>query len=198
MEAPPKAVSVLEAIHQRRAVRAYRPDPVPEATVRQLLEAATWAPTAIHEEPWAFVVVQDRERLKQLSDRAKARLFDRVRVAQPHAPARSSHLRDLVADSSFNVFYDAGTLIVICGRPMSEYVVADCWLAAENLMLAAHALGLGSCPIGFAVDALNSREVKAELGIPPEVVAVAPIIVGYPAGEPGEGKRKPPELLSWK
>jgi nitroreductase len=57
---------------------------------------------------------------------------------------------------------------VICGKPIGPFVAADCWLAAENLMLAATAHGLATCPIGFALAALGDREVKAELGIPPE------------------------------
>lgn len=60
--------------------------------------------------------------------------------------------------------------------------MADCWLAAENLLLAAYAQGLGTCVIGFAVSALNTPEWKAELKIPAEMTAVAPMIVGVPAG----------------
>jgi nitroreductase len=64
-------------------------------------------------------------------------------------------------------------------------------------MLAATAMGLGTCCIGFAVPVLNSPEVKQELGIPPEVVAVAPIIVGVPAGPMAGVPRKAPEILRW-
>jgi nitroreductase len=77
-------------------------------------------------------------------------------------------------------------------------VVADCWLAAENLMLAAYGLGLGTCCIGFAVPVLNTPEVKTELGIPPEASAVAPIIVGVAREKPVPVSRKPPEILCWK
>jgi nitroreductase len=98
----------------------------------------------------------------------------------------------------FNIFYDAGTLVVICARAPGSFVTADCWLAAENLMLAAVELGLATCPIGFAVAMLNRAEVKAELEIPPDVVAVAPIIVGRPRGETPPTSRKEPELLCWR
>lgn len=73
-------------------------------------------------------------------------------------------------------------LIVVCAKPMGPFVSADCWQAAENLMLAASALGLGTCCIGSAIPALNSPEAKSELGIPADVEAVAPIIVGVPSG----------------
>jgi len=183
--------SILDAIHARRAVRSYAPDRVDEGAIRTLLAAAVHAPTGVHAEPWAFVVIQDRALLEKYSARAKERL-----LAQPgHL---SGGLRDLVAAPGFNIFYDAGTLVVICARPLGPWVVADCWLAAENLMLAACGLGLATCPIGFAVELLSSPDVKAELGIPAEVSVVAPIIVGVPRGPTPAVARKDPLILSWR
>jgi len=65
-------------------------------------------------------------------------------------------------------------------------------------MLAASAMGLGTCVIGSSVSALNSSELKAELGIPATVTAIAPIIVGVPAGETPQTDRKEPQILVWK
>jgi nitroreductase len=65
-------------------------------------------------------------------------------------------------------------------------------------MLAACAQGLGTCVIGFAVEALNTPEWKAELKIPEAMTAIAPIIVGTPASEEGPTHRKPPEILFWQ
>jgi nitroreductase len=194
--------TALQAIYQRRAVRAYRPDPIPDETIQALLKAAVQAPTAMHLEPWAFLVIQDRALLARYSDRAKVVLREesgrhRELLRVPGASTSDDRLAAMLADPTFNIFYDAGTLIVICGRPMGSFVVADCWLAAENLMLAACALELGSCCIGLAVPLLNTPEVKRELGIPPEVTAVAPIIVGIPAGPTPAVPRKPPEILRW-
>jgi nitroreductase len=184
-EAPP--MSALDAIYQRRAIRAYTSQPVDRATIEKLLDAAIHAPTAIHLEPWAFVVIQNRPLLEHICERAKT-------LAQTTHGA----LHRMLADPKFHIFYDAGTLVVICAKPMGPFVTADCWLAAENLMLAATALGLATCPIGFALPALADPELKAELGIPPEVTAIAPIVVGYPASTPPATARRPPEILSWK
>ncbi|HVO91667.1 MAG TPA: nitroreductase family protein [Terriglobales bacterium] len=186
---------IIEAIHERRSVRSYSPQRLEAATIRSLLDAAVWAPTAVHEEPWAFVIVQDRALLQHLSDRAK-KIFS-AEADQAH-PEQARHLLDMLANPDFNIFYDAGTLIVICARPKGAFVTADCWLAAENLLLAAHSMGLGSCVIGFAVPALNTPEIKADLGIPPECTAVAPIIVGVPSGATPRTTRKEPEILAWK
>lgn len=189
-----RARAFPELIYERRAVRAYTAETLDEPTIRALLEAAVQAPTAMHLEPWAFVVVQDKAVLKRLSDRAKviageeARHRDLIR-----APGTSQ-----LSDPAFNIFYDASTLIVICARALGPFVQADCWLAAENLMLAATAFGLATCPIGFALAVLGDPEVKAELGIPSEITPIAPIIVGVPAATPPPTTRQEPRILSWK
>jgi nitroreductase len=185
--------AVPELIYRRRAVRAYTPEILDEPTIRALLEAAVQAPTAMHLEPWAFIVVQDRAVLKRLSDRAKVIAGE---VAE-HRGLVKGPGASLLSDPAFNIFYNAGTLIVICARALGPFVEADCWLAAENLMLAACAMGLGTCCIGFALPALRAPDVKGELGIPPDVAAVAPIIVGRPRGETPSVGRREPLVLRW-
>jgi nitroreductase len=189
---------VMDVIHQRRSVRAYEERQPSASLVRELLEAAVHAPTAMHREPWGFAIVQDRGLLKRWSNRAKAML----RAAPEAVGWGSSALLHgthpaMLDDPAFNVFYDAGTLIVVCRREDSPFADADCWLAAQNLMLAATARGLGSCCIGFAVRVLNTTEARRELGIPEQGAAVAPIIVGYARGSVAGVPRKAPDILSW-
>jgi nitroreductase len=188
-------MTVMEAIAARRSVRLYEPRRLDREAIRRLLEAAVRAPTAVHAEPWAFVIVQDVDALRRLSDRAKP-LF--IEEAQRSHLDSGGHAFDIFASPEFNIFYDAGTLIIICGKTDSPFVAADCWLAAENLMLAACAMGLGTCVIGSAVPALNVRDVKADLGIPAEFSAIAPVIVGVPSGPTPPISRKPPHVLSWR
>ena len=186
--------SLVDAIFERHSVRSYKPRKLDRAAINTLLASAVRAPTAIHEEAWAFVIVQDTERLKRLSDRAKELL-----AAEAHHHAdRGGHTPDFFTAPDFNVFYNAGTLIVICGRTAGPFVTADCWLAAENLMLTATSMGLGTCVIGSSLLALNTPEWKAELGIPADLAAVAPIIVGVPSEEGEPTPRKEPLILSWK
>ncbi|HYL23082.1 MAG TPA: nitroreductase family protein [Burkholderiales bacterium] len=189
----------LHTIYSRRAVRAYKPEQPSEAVIRELLDAAVQAPTAMHLEPWAFVVIQDKARLKRYSDRAKALLLEpSVAVGWGSAAGRSRHEHlAMLSDPAFNIFYDAGTLLVVCRRTGGAFADADCWLAAENLMLAATAKGLATCCIGFAVGVLNHAEVKRELGIPQEGAAVAPLIVGYARERAAPVLRKAPQILKW-
>ncbi len=190
---------VLDAIYGRRAVRSYSAEKPSDATIQALLEAAVHAPTAMLAEQWRFVVIQDKHTLKRYSDRAKAMMLQEAEEHFERFPGRYSRdeLLARLSDPSFNIFYDAGTLIVICRNTAGKYADADCWLAAQNLMLAAYAENLGSCCIGFAVPVLNAPDVKRELGIPESGAAVAPIIVGNPTSRPPEVERKAPQILCW-
>jgi nitroreductase len=192
---PEVPMSVMDAIYHRRAVRNYTPRTIAQAVIRKLLDAAVHAPTAIREEPWSFAVIQDKTVLNRLSESAKERVRSE---AQGSGSDHAKHSLDPVNAPDFHVFYNAGTLIVIYSRFQGPFVVADCWLAAENLMLAACAKGLGTCVIGFAVSALNSPEWKAELKIPVKMTAIAPIIVGVPAGATPPVPRKQPKIITWK
>jgi nitroreductase len=90
-------------------------------------------------------------------------------------------------------------LVVIYGKQLGSFVAADCWLAAENMMLAACGMGLGSCVIGFAVAALNTPEWKTELEIPQDYTAYAPILLGYPVEKnTPPALRKAPDVLAWR
>jgi nitroreductase len=189
------SMSVLEAIRLRRSVRAFSPQRLDRTIIQQLLDAAVRAPTAVHEEPWAFAIVQDPGTLKRLSNRAKPLFLEEVHRAHLD---RGGHALSIFSAPGFNIFYDAGTLIVICAKPTGPFVVADCWLAAENLMLAACALGLGTCVIGSALPGLNLPDVKAELGIPVEFTPVAPVIVGVPSEAGHPTPRRQPQVLAWR
>lgn len=182
---------VKDAIFGRRSIRAYKKEPVDRRVVGELLAAAVQAPTAMHTEPWQFVIVEDAKLLKRLSDLAKASCVAEIaRLYPDHAGLKSFSQPD------FNVFYDAPTLIVICSASNAPFAVVDCWLAAQNLMLGAHAMGLGTCVIGSAAKALNAPNIKLELDIPPETTAVAPIIIGTPRGDHPLGARSEPRILS--
>ena len=105
---------------------------------------------------------------------------------------------DMLSNEAFNIFYDAGTLVVIGVRERTAFSEADGWLAAQNLMLTACEAGLGTCCIGFAVSVLNLPDVKQELGIPAEGAVIAPIIVGYPSSSAPHVARKEPYISSWR
>ena len=193
MPLPKIEMTIFETILARRSVRSYKARRVDRTTISILLEAAVRAPTAIHQEPWAFVIIQDKQLLRSLSDQAKP-LF--VAEAQEKGLEHAGHSFDIFSYPDFNVFYDASTLILICGKKTAPSYAADCWLAAENLMLAACAMGLGTCVIGSALHALNTPETKIKLNIPEKFCVVAPIVVGFPDDEITQVLRKNPVIFA--
>jgi nitroreductase len=195
-------LSALDVIYSRRSVRAYTPEQVAESTVRALIDAAVQAPAALGSPALSFVVVQNPQRLARLAEISKA-LWNQQ--AKTH-PERFTHLRfdageDFLArlsDPRFDIFHGATTLVVICSRGTEWWETAGCWMAAENLMLAASALGLGTCCIGAVVDALNTADMRRELAIPPNLTAVAPIVLGVAAAPAPPVERATADVIAWK
>jgi len=181
-------MDLKEAIYTRRAVRDFTAEPVDERTLRQLIDAAIQAPSAVNQQPWSFCVVRDKKLLAQISNDAKAHMLRTSQMAASH------HFQELLSDPKFNIFYHAPVLILICSVIESPWAVENCSLAAENLMLAARAAELGTCWIGFAQTWLGTPEGKATLNLPDSYVPVAPIIVGHPKVAPPPVARKEAEI----
>lgn len=182
-------MELLEAIRGRRAVRDYADKALPESVIRSLIGEAVWAPSGVNLQPWCFFVVDDPAALAVYSAAAKS-----LMLGQADLHPELAHLREMLASPQFNILYNAPVLVVICATTPDEMALKDCCLAAQTLMLAAHAQGLGSCWIGFAEAWLNSAAGKAELGIPAEYRPVAPIIVGYPKGPVAATERRAPDI----
>lgn len=182
-------MDLKEAIYSRRAVRDYTDAPLDEKAIRELIDAAIQAPSAVNQQPWSFTVVRDKALLARISDEAKAHLLKSTPAA-----LLSHHFQELLGNRKFDIFYHAPALIVISSLADSAWAVEDCALAAENLMLAARGEGLGTCWIGFAQGWLRTLEGKAALGLPATYLPVAPIIVGYPKSPSPPVPRKEPQV----
>ncbi len=178
-------MELLEAIRGRRSVRKYKTDPLPEQTVRELLEIASWAPSGMNTQPWLYVVIEGSDYLKELSDKCRGYLLD----IMDEMPALESY-RTALSNPDFNIFYGAPSLVLIYGNQNAFTYPNDCSMAALNLMLAAWDRGIGSCWIGFARAFCGAPDFKAELEVPPEYQLVAPVILGYPASPPAKGARR--------
>jgi nitroreductase len=183
------AMDLGTAITGRRAVRDYTNQVVEASTIRRLIDAAVHAPSAVNQQPWTFSVVRDQDVLDRISLDAKSYM----RANVPTGPI-AEHLLTRLRDPSFHIFYHAPVLILISADAQGPWIVEDCALAAENLMLTAYAVGLGSCWIGFAQGFLNTPEGKAALGLPAGCVPVAPIIIGHPKAPTPPVARKAPRI----
>jgi len=182
-------MDVLEAIHHRRAVRDYLDAPLERKLIEAVVGDAVWAPSGMNRQPWRFFVIEGRDTLARCSAEAKALMLAEVE-RRPEIAA----VRGMLERQEFDIFYNAPALIIICASEADEMATKDCCLAAQTLMLAAWARGLGTCWIGFAEAWLNSPAVKAELGVPEEFRPVAPILIGRPKVTGDPPPRKAPEI----
>jgi len=134
-------MDVIAAIHGRRSIRRYRPKLVERPLIEDVIWDAVQAPTppGSGETPWAFCVIEGVDRLAGYGARAK-------QYARNHQPQGRSWTWPERPD--FEVFWDAPALVLICGPSGNSEAPSDCCRAGQNLMLAAHARGLGSCCLG--------------------------------------------------
>jgi len=183
-------MDLKEAIYSRRAVRDFTTETVDEATLKQLIDAAIQAPSAVNQQPWRFTVVRDQKVLAEISQESKAHMLR----TSPAALA-TPHFQAVLTNPDFNIFYHAPVLIVI-SAVNGPWMVEDCALAAENMMLAACAAGLGTCWIGFAQGFLATANGKSMLKLAEGYVPVAPIIVGHPKSAMPAVPRKP-AVIDW-
>ena len=152
-------MDVFEAIKTRRSIRAFRPDLIPRESIRKILDAARYAPSAGNLQSWEFILVEDISNIIKLCDACLEQQFI------------------LRAPLIIVVCTDTDRSAVLYGsRGKYFYSMAEVCAAVQNLMLAAHSLGLGTCWVG----AFDEQKVRAYLNLPAAVVPIAIIPVGYP------------------
>ena len=183
-------MELMQAIEKRRSVRAYKPDPVEQAKIQAIMNAAVMAPTGMNAQAWAFGIIEDAALLEDINRRVKVFLLSKL-DEWPWLTRYEEHFRN--PESS--IFYKAPAVVIIYAKNDSQVAQIDCCLAAENLMLAATDLGLGTCWMGFASFVLTTPEANKELGVPEGYMAIAPIAVGYPADESPVPEKNPPEVI---
>jgi nitroreductase len=169
-------MEVVEAIYHRRAVRSFTAASIDPSVLRSLIETAVQAPSAINLQPWRFAIAHRQETLHRIAKAAKDHLLSRMQPGSPFL-----RFRGMLDDPAYDLLYGAPALIVISATSAEQQDAEDCALAGQNLMLAAHARGLGTCCIGLARPWLSAPEGRHLLGIPAECVPILPIIVGQPA-----------------
>lgn len=190
-------MDVMQAIRTRRAVRAFTDEAVDRTAIEALIEAAAQAPSAMNLQPWTFVAALGHTWVGDIARRAKAHLVASLEVSPDDV-----HRADMLQDPNFDILYGAPALIVIYAAPSTAPAALvrpaeDCCLAAQNLMLAARAMELGTCWIGFARPWLDLPATKAEFGLSAQYAAIAPIVVGHPRRWPSPTARRAPRIV-WR
>lgn len=147
-------VDLLEIIKARRSIRSYKKEKIKKEDVLKIVEAGRWAPSASNNQPWRFIVVEDEDIIKKIGDATKI--------------------------LTINLFVkDAPLIIIIYTEKRHRWVDIDCGMCAQNMILEAHSLGIGSCFIG----AFREKRIKEIINLPEDFYIFGLITFGYPEGE---------------
>lgn len=180
-----------ELLTSRRSVRHYRQEKIPTDLIKEMINESILAPNAGNEQPWKFIIVNDQEMMKRISDESKKNILARI-AADPDDYA--SRYKTILEKEGYNVFYNAPCLVMVLGPATLRNIYVDCALAASYFMLGAASRGLGTCWVNLG-RFIKDPDMITELGIPDDCDIVAPITLGYPTQMPPVPKRKPPEIL---
>ncbi len=183
---------VIEAINRRRSIRAYESKPVPRDILNAVIEAGNEAPSAINSQPWRFVVLEDTETKKKLLAAAMPKVKNVTERIKDLDPERYEAMKKRQAELPDPVYYSAPAIVFVIGNGL--YAGHSCPLVCENMMLAAHSFGLGSCWVGFGSMVTDDPEVcrLLELGEGDEIFG--PILLGYPKNIPPRPPKKGPKV----
>lgn len=194
---------LVRLLASRRSCRNYQPQPVSRELLLDLVKAGTTAPSGTNSQKWTFTILSRREQVAELGGRIAlffeglnrlaanplARLFSRLfggdalgRYQRRYAENIREGLREWRQEGRDLLFHGAPAVIVVGSEAGASCPAEDALLATQNILLTAHALGLGSCLIGFAVAAMERQPgLKTALGIPGEEKVYAVIALGWPA-----------------
>jgi nitroreductase len=211
-------IGLFEAMYSARALRRFKPDPVPDEIIARILDAAIRAPSASNDQNWAFVVVKDLERRRRVAQVYRKvaegirplleKLYEQPQAGRATPDASLRKLGDSVIHLHENMHVPP-VLLVACLKPlppyweginvsgeilegmkaMERFTASSIYPAVQNIILACRAFGLGT--VLTTLHAILEDEVKAVLEIPKEVQTWALMPIGYPVDKFGPVKRKP-------
>lgn len=168
----------LQDFAQRRSMRKYTDRLIPKDTISDLLKCGITAASGSNQQPWGFVLVQDKTEIARLNDLTKQYAKDNLDNL-PYLKQYSKWLDN----PEISLFHHASNLLIIYGNSESHWYIYDCSMLAGNVMLAAAHQNIGSCWIGFAEHTLNSPEFKAKYKVPAAYELVCPMTLGYNYGD---------------
>jgi len=175
----------------RRAIRDFQNKEVPLSVIKDILQDTRLAPTARNGQPCKFIIIQDSNYIKKLSDECKRNLLSDLEK-DPKSPLKEYESR--IRDERFNVFYNAPCLVCFIGSTAVQSLAVDCALTVAYFMFSAVTRGLGTCWIGMGTH-IRDRQFLSDMGVPADCRIVAPIAVGYPTAIPAPSERHEPIIL---
>lgn len=165
--------AIIDNIMTRRSVRKYTDQEITQETLDVIMRCAIFAPSAVNAQPWEVRVIHNPEILKEINERWR----------KTTAPKDAESARDM----EFSVLHHAPILIVIAGESKNPKARVDVGIMLQTILLSAHGLGLGTCPIGMLIPPLilpENKDIIKLLNIPDDYEVMGNIAMGYPAETP--------------
>ncbi|MEN6318246.1 MAG: nitroreductase family protein [Syntrophaceae bacterium] len=175
----------------RRAIRDFQNKEVPLSLIKDIIQDTCLAPTAMNGQPCQFIIIQNRDYIKKLSDESKKSLLSDL-ARNPESPLKNYEPR--LRDNQFNVFYNAPCLVYFIGPKNVNSLEIDRALTVAYFMFSATSRGLGTCWIGLGAH-IRDHKILDDIGVPKNCEIVAPIILGYPTSIPAASERHAPDIL---
>lgn len=189
-------MDVFEAIKNRRSVRQYKSNNIPDEHLLQMLDAARNAPTAGNEQPWRFLVVRERENLTELRRRLEAWIWQKIEASNSQLDSQAARLGETLKYLNGILAAPLIIFLFVDTRKYPDLVVYDGALAAGNLMLAARALGYGTC---FQTTLFPEEIVSDHFDVPEDYRLICVIPVGHPIDwPPAPPKKTLSELIHYE
>lgn len=179
-------ITYQDLLKNRRSIRDYEDKKIDAKILQEILADTCQAPSAMGLEPWEFIVIQDQNLMKRISNESKISILHEIE-STPNSKLKE-YEQTLRGD--FNIFYNAPCLVLITGKKDDKFFEYDCALAAAYLMFAATARNLGTCWIGFCGDITNI-DLRKEIELPDDYHIAASLIIGYPQNIPEYSARQP-------
>ena len=180
-----------ELLEKRRSVREYEDRKVPLDLIQEIIGDCTKAPNAGNMQLWRFIVINNKDFMKKISDACKQAILADIEK-NPDSPMKG--YKAVIEKKDHNVFHNAPALVYIVGSAKGATIPMDCSLAAAYFMLSAASKGLGTCWVAQGA-MFRDKALSDEIGLPENYRIVAPIILGYPKTVPDMPPRKEPKVL---
>jgi len=181
----------------RRSIRHFKDKPVPAQTIDRIIETAAHSPTASNEQNVGYIVVTNRELIKDVAQRIYSfalKLYEKTQRGPVGLLTRATglsqnrylkvmdYIRDETSRGRDFILHNAPVLVLVHGPKKGSFICDNCNIAATNIINYSYSLGLGSCFIGFLTIALRfSKKLRARLHVPPGRRVYASLVLGYPA-----------------
>lgn len=165
-------MELMDAIKKRRSIRKFQDKEVSDEIIEKIIGAARWAPSGMNIQPWSFITIKDKEKLKK--------------IRQLYQEGREK-LKIYAQDTSF---VENTSIILVCSDKTTAWAKSNCHYAIQNILLAATDLGLGSLCLGALMIPENIEKLRQMCSIPENIELVMPLAIGYADEAPEPTERK--------